>query len=82
MSSGGDCTCTSFNGFSFVPRPREFVAVEVDPNVLNDDVPPEDLLVEPNISSRAARFARFTTDQIAECSGVSSTGIYLVYGDI
>ena len=70
VSSGGDCTSTSFIGFSVVPRPRVFVAVGVDPNVLNDDVPPKDLLVEPNISSRAACF---TSDQMAECSVVSSS---------
>lgn len=83
VSSGGDCTSTSFIGFSFVPRPREFVAVEVDPNVLNDDVPPKDLLVEPNISSRAACSPQIKWQRMAECSVFSSTGgSCVVYGDL
>ena len=49
VSSGGDCTSTSFMGLSVFPRPREFVVVEEEPNVPKLELPPNDELVEPNM---------------------------------
>lgn len=49
VSSGGDWTSTSFMGFSLVPRPREFVVLEVDPNVPKLEVAPNVLFAVANI---------------------------------